>query len=201
MIKCVFFDLDGVLRDWKSEFHGVDALSGIPLSSIQDTAFSPELLSPAITGKWTDEEWRTNIAHKLSDGYPRRYAISAVREWSRGVGHVVGPVKDIVSECRSKVAVGLMTNGTSRLESDLKALELRTLFDVVVNSAEIGLAKPDTGIYQAALRLVNIRPEETFFTDDGEDNVEAARHLGWVTHHFINHQDLRRSLVEARVLT
>ncbi len=45
-------------------------------------------------------------------------------------------------------------------------------------SHEIYLRKPDREIYQFVLDENELRPEETFFVDDTEENTEAAKNMG-----------------------
>jgi putative hydrolase of the HAD superfamily len=58
-------------------------------------------------------------------------------------------------------------------------------FDGVINSAELGVAKPDPRAYAAAHRVVEagvgreVARREVWFTDDREENVAAARDFGW----------------------
>lgn len=49
-------------------------------------------------------------------------------------------------------------------------------------SFRMGLAKPDSAIFQEALREGGLKPEETFFIDDSAANCEAAQALGIETY-------------------
>jgi putative hydrolase of the HAD superfamily len=57
-------------------------------------------------------------------------------------------------------------------------LPLDELFDVVVDSSEVGLRKPDPAIYRLTCASLGVRPEECLFVDDLECNVVAGRGLG-----------------------
>ena len=53
------------------------------------------------------------------------------------------------------------------------------LFQVIVDSSEVGMRKPDPRIFALALeRLGGIRPERALFLDDAASNVAAAEKLG-----------------------
>jgi putative hydrolase of the HAD superfamily len=45
-------------------------------------------------------------------------------------------------------------------------------------SFEIGVAKPEPGIYLRCLESLGVEPAEALFVDDRRENVEAARALG-----------------------
>ncbi len=51
-------------------------------------------------------------------------------------------------------------------------------FDLVMMSNEVGLAKPDPAIFETALELLELAPQQTIFVDDSAANVAAARALG-----------------------
>lgn len=51
-------------------------------------------------------------------------------------------------------------------------------FDGIVVSSDIHILKPDIRIYQYLLEQYKLLPEECFFIDDREDNVEGAKSAG-----------------------
>jgi putative hydrolase of the HAD superfamily len=60
------------------------------------------------------------------------------------------------------------------------------LFDGVVISGEVGLRKPDPEIFQHALELLGLPPQDCAFIDDIEHNVRAAERLGIVGVHHVD---------------
>jgi putative hydrolase of the HAD superfamily len=54
-------------------------------------------------------------------------------------------------------------------------------FDVIVESAVVGLRKPDPRIYELVCRELGVAPSETVFLDDIGRNLKAARALGMTT--------------------
>jgi HAD superfamily hydrolase (TIGR01509 family) len=59
-------------------------------------------------------------------------------------------------------------------------------FDVVIVSCEVGLSKPETGIYELCLRELGVPAHQALFADDREDNIQAAARLGIRTLHFVD---------------
>ncbi|KAF9922011.1 hypothetical protein FBU30_007911 [Linnemannia zychae] len=59
--------------------------------------------------------------------------------------------------------------------------ELKTHFDHFIESALLGLRKPDPAIYKKAGEIVGLRPEEIVFLDDIGANLKAAQKEGWTT--------------------
>ena len=66
--RALLCDIDGVLRLWpKDGMAGVDRAHGLPEGTLAATAFHPDLLLPAITGRVSDVQWRESVAEALTD--------------------------------------------------------------------------------------------------------------------------------------
>lgn len=69
------------------------------------------------------------------------------------------------------------------------------LFDVLVWSYQLGVAKPDAAIYRYVLEKLGTQPSETLFIDDRPANVEAANALGMKGVAFTTAESLREALI------
>lgn len=199
-IKALLIDLDGVIRRWPSSSVDLESSHGLPEGSIGATAFERELLHQAITGRVRDEVWRAKIADSLQEKYPNSRAQEAVQRWSSPVGEVDREVFNLIKKVSEKVKIILVTNATSKLENDLEALGLRHLFNDVVNSSDVGIAKPHPDIFKFALRVAKSSKNEVLFVDDTEANVNAATELGIFSHHFKKVEDLTNFLVRHEIV-
>ncbi|MDG0866263.1 HAD-IA family hydrolase [Candidatus Lucifugimonas marina] len=199
-IKCVFFDFDDVIRSWEYQLDGLEEEFGIPISAFREIAFAPDTLGPAITGQVSDEMWRDRVRKVLTPRFPDKDANGAWKVWESRNGVIIPEVLDVVKEVKTKVPIGMISNATSRLNSDLRIHDLYDLFDYVINTSEIGIVKPAAAVYLHALKTAELRTEEAFFTDDKAVNVEGATNLGIVGHVFENAAGLRAALVDAGVL-
>src|SRR5207247_7453795 len=74
---------------------------------------------------------------------------------------------------------------------------LRTHFDVFVESAVVGLRKPDPRIYALVCRELRVPPSSAAFLDDIGMNLKPARALGMAT---IKVDDPDRALRELSAL-
>lgn len=187
----VLCDLDGVLRRWP-DTADLEQEHGVPAGTLAAAAFAPHRLRPAITGRCTDEEWRAAIVDDLRAHTGT--AAELVAAWSAGAGAVDEEIAAVLAVARGHGPVVLVTNATTRLESDVDALGLARHVDAVVNSARIGTAKPEPGIYLAAAAEAGTPPERCLFVDDSAANVTAARALGMTGHHFTGAAGLRAVL-------
>lgn len=91
---------------------------------------------------------------------------------------------DVVEMARGARARGvktaIVTNNIREFGDGWRAmLPVDELFDVVVDSAHVGVRKPDPRIFRLALeRLGVVAPETAVFLDDFPGNVAAAERLG-----------------------
>jgi putative hydrolase of the HAD superfamily len=79
------------------------------------------------------------------------------------------------------VRTALLTNNVAEFRDFWRPLlPLDDLFDVVIDSSEVGMRKPDPRIFALVLEhLGGVAADRTVFLDDYEGNVVAARALGW----------------------
>lgn len=115
-------------------------------------------------------------------GYP---GVSA-RELMARMAERSGARPQMLEALRRIRAAGLrtaaLTNNWKRSEDgDTGAGEFRAHFDAFVESARVGLQKPDPRIYQLVCRELGVAPAEAVFLDDIGRNLKAARALGMAT--------------------
>jgi putative hydrolase of the HAD superfamily len=72
-------------------------------------------------------------------------------------------------------AIGSMTRRT------LYVAEVMALFDYVIESAKIGLRKPDPRIYQLMVETLKVDPKNCVYLDDLGVNLKPARQMGMTT--------------------
>lgn len=81
---------------------------------------------------------------------------------------------------RRELRVGALTNNWVR-EGQSEGHRLREHFDVFVESAIVGLRKPDPRIYELVCRELVVAPPRAAFLDDIGRNLKTARALGMST--------------------
>lgn len=81
---------------------------------------------------------------------------------------------------RDGYPTAMITNNIREYADTWRALlPVEDLFDLVVDSSQVGMRKPDPAIFRLTLDcLGGLAPERTVFLDDSEGNVKAARSLG-----------------------
>lgn len=187
-------DIDGVLRHWPDAGE-LERGNGLPAGAVAASAFAPARLEPAITGAVTDEEWRAGIAADLAETFGSvARADAAVAAWSALVPRVDLDVVRLLADVRPAATIVLVTNATTRLEADLAGQGLDGVADLVVNSARVGVAKPDPRIFHIAAERAGARLDRCLLIDDTQVNVVAARSIGMTARHYRTIDDLRSAL-------
>ena len=100
---------------------------------------------------------------------------------------------DKILELRKRYRVLLLSNTNAfhwkfSLENYFDG-DLDKYFDKAYISYQLGMTKPDPGMFRYMLRDAGIKPEETLLLDDSLDNCRAAGKLGIRTWHIGENED------------
>ncbi len=112
---------------------------------------------------------------------------------------------ELLFELRGDYQLAVLSNA-SWTEKEMEAMFYGELglpagiFDVVVSSTTVGVAKPEAAIYEYALERLKVLPQEAVFTDDMPGFAEAAEALGIHARQFSSPEDFRNYLSELGVL-
>ena len=134
-------------------------------------------------GEITEVEFRARIERHLEDGFDLTRLRTVYFERMEP-NHVM---IELVRELRGRgVHTALLTNNVREWEPlwRSKLPEIDELFEVVVDSAFVGMRKPDPAIYELTLERLGVGGEECVFVDDLEPNCETARALGMLAVRF-----------------
>ncbi|HVH34120.1 MAG TPA: HAD-IA family hydrolase [Tahibacter sp.] len=196
----LLIDFDGVLRRWPADDAALERDHGLPRGSLREAAFDPRLLAALVEGRIDDAAWRTQVALVLRDRHPAADVAGAVAQWSAGIGEIDRELLAALDDCRVQRRV-LVSNGSTRLRSDLAAHGLTDYFHAVVNSSEIGIAKPAAAFFAAALEAAGVRADHAVFIDDSAGHVAAAEALGLRAHRYLDVAGLHAFLRDGGLLT
>ncbi len=90
---------------------------------------------------------------------------------------------EAITRLKRLVPLAMLTNNVREWRSGWRgADEFTGLFDVIVDSSEVGTRKPEPAIYEITRERLGVAHGEIFFVDDIGQNLKAARKLGWQTH-------------------
>ncbi len=117
------------------------------------------------------------------------------------VYEIVEDTKEIITELSQKYKLYFLSdNVKERAEAAEKKYGFLSLFTGGIFSHEVGVRKPNPGIYQLILQKVGMRPEKTLFIDDKEMNLPPAKTLGMNALLFTNVEQFRKDLKSLSLL-
>ncbi|MDE3204064.1 MAG: HAD-IA family hydrolase [Acidobacteriota bacterium] len=85
---------------------------------------------------------------------------------------------------RDGYRTALLTNSVKEFQGGLREVIDFELFDVVVDSSEVGLRKPEPEIYRRVTELLGVDPSRVLYLDDFAHNLGPATEAGWTVIHF-----------------
>ena len=107
------------------------------------------------------------------------------------------PMIALMAELRAEgYRMALLTNNVREWESRWRAMaRIEEIFELVVDSAFVGMRKPDPEIYELTLQGLGLDAAECLFVDDLAQNCEAARTAGMQA---VVYRDAEQAIAEIR---
>ena len=174
--KNIVFDFGNVIE----KFDGHYILRQF-CSSEQDL----ELLFDVIFSGWGELDKGTVDYNENIENVVRRVPArleDTVRSFFRGWPEHIIPIRqtaDFIRELKDrKVPIYLLSNAPTYFAEWAQRIDTLRLFDGIVFSAPLKMAKPEPAIYQYLFQTYDLKPEECFFIDDLEKNIRAAKEAG-----------------------
>ncbi len=139
-------------------------------------------------GEITERDFLDDLSWGLEPELGHRPTLHRFREIYFDALHANEPMLDLMRELRNRgFRMAILTNNVREWEELWRSkLPLDEIFELIVDSAWVGMRKPDPAIYLLTVERLDdgLEPPECLFVDDNEPNVEAARELGMTAIHF-----------------
>src|SRR5882672_8301496 len=123
---------------------------------------------------FTKEEFKTLM---LAESLALPDMLDWFKEWKRGCGFRV---------------IAINNEGRELNNYRIKKFDLHECFDAFVSSCEVGMRKPDPGIFRLALGIAQAQPQECLYFDDRTMLVEAAKKEGIHAYHHKSFESTRK---------
>ncbi len=158
----ISFEQLGVAMVKLSERHGVN-----PLFELE-------------SGRMTEARYLELMSMQLSDQLGRSVSLSGFGERFLANLDPNQRMIDYMRELRDRgYRLAICTNNVREWEQRWRAkLPVDDMFEVVIDSAFVGVRKPEARIYELTLERLGVEPGEALLIDDLELNCDAARALG-----------------------
>ena len=144
-----------------------------------------ELLFDVIFSGWGELDKGTVDYNENIENVVRRVPArleDPVRSFFRGWPEHIIPIRqtaDFIRELKDrKIPIYLLSNAPTYFAEWAQRIDTLRLFDGIVFSAPLKMAKPEPAIYQYLFQTYDLKPEECFFIDDLEKNIRAAKEAG-----------------------
>jgi putative hydrolase of the HAD superfamily len=205
MIEAVIWDFGGVLTTSPFEaFARFEQERGLPIDIIRRTNAANHL-----ENAWAKFE-RAEID---SESFDRLFAEESAALGAEVRGKDVlpllqGDLRPEMVEALKRIRAGHKTGCiTNNLPANaigssggrtLYIAEVMTLFDHIIESAKVGLRKPDPRIYKMMTDALGVDPKRCVYLDDLGVNLKPARDMGMATIKVVN---AKQAIVELEAVT
>jgi putative hydrolase of the HAD superfamily len=201
-IRGLLFDYGGVIHDMRWDAaRGLEAAHGLARNTLVETLYRTATWRALQCGRGDRQAW-LDEAHAMLEAQAGRALPRLHDAWRAAQGPIPGNIA-LIRALRPSYRTAILSNADASLPGRLRALRLDDLCEIVVCSAEVGIAKPDPAIYRLTAARLALAPEACLFVDDSEENVEAARQVGMtaVYHRVDRGDDLAAQVAAAGVQT
>jgi putative hydrolase of the HAD superfamily len=198
-VRAVIFDWGGVMEELPNEADVAAWERRLALASgVLPEVLWGEAWNRLKVGAISDEDYVWHVADQL--GLPDSEAALDFLQAFYTSDRFNPTVMRAAQALRGRYQVGLLSNAfPAQVETilDQYGVDVNAEFDVYVNSALVGLSKPDPDIYYLTLERLGVEPEQAVFLDDMLRNVDSAREVGI---HAIQFVDPETSLADLGML-
>lgn len=196
-IKAVIWDMGGVLlrEEDTAPRQKLAEQYSIALADLYELIFNSRSAKLAGVGAISEEEHWNTVASELKIS---KESLSDFRNNFWSGDRVDATLFEFIQSLRPAYKTALLSNAWTGTR---KALEeyynCLGIFDAIIISAEVKLAKPDPAIYMKMLNLLSVMPHEAVFIDDTLTNVQAASQMGI---HAIHFHSAEQAMMEVHAL-
>jgi putative hydrolase of the HAD superfamily len=186
-IRGVISDFGGVLTTPLVEaFSAVQEESGIPVAALgramarlaERDGANP--LFELETGRLREQDFLAAVGDALGEELGHEVHLRGFSQSYFANLHANAEVIAYMRSLRERgLRLAILTNNVREWEPMWRSkLPVDEIFDVVVDSAFVGMRKPDRDIFELTLERLGLSASECVFVDDTEINCQAARELG-----------------------
>lgn len=177
MIKNIIFDLGRVLINWDLEKFAKNYTSNKTLQKhIVEDIFTHSDWHTLDCGIIDEETAETRFATRLN------LPVSEIKKIIHEARKIMTLKEDTYEQLKrlsNKYKIFCLSNMSHKSwDVILETHTFHKYFIDIIISAQEKLIKPDKKIFTTAIKRFNIKPEETIFIDDLEENIRSAKSVG-----------------------
>ncbi|HVF79838.1 MAG TPA: HAD family phosphatase [Solirubrobacteraceae bacterium] len=203
MIRAVISDFGGVLTSpIAGSFQAFADRSGITLAMMGQTLQAlherdgSHPLHELECGRISETMFASSLESALCDAAGHEVSLAGFSEL---LGELLPnePMIELMASLRDEgYKMALLTNNVREWEQHWRAMApIDELFEVVVDSAFVGMRKPDAEIYELCIERLGVQAQECLFVDDRQDNCAGAEAVGMAA---VRYRDAEQAVKEIR---
>ena len=173
-VEFIFFDVNGCLvRFYHRAFAQI----------ARDYGVSPDLVEMAFL-HYNDDACRGSLSlNDFNKIIAKRLGIPSL-DWLKYYLSAVEPMPgmhEVVAWANQNYGVGLLSNIMPGLLKELRQHNIipDLKYDVIIDSSETGLIKPESKIFELAQAKTGLSADKLLLVDDTRENVAQAESMGW----------------------
>lgn len=168
-IKWIFFDLGSTLIDEE------DCIEYRIAETLKQTG------APSKEEFYRQMEYFASVNMLSYKDTVKKFGLESVR-WVKELEKLYPESREVLQALHGRYKLGIIANQSAGTEERLVQFGIRDYFDVVVASAEAGVAKPDKRIFELALSQAGCSVREACMVGDRLDNdIAPAAEMGMYT--------------------
>lgn len=195
-LPTIVFDFGGVISGPPFEIlnqYG-DSL-GLPAGTLESFFIDDPVFSAVERGEATTAEFFLSMGQRCQAAHGIRIDIRRASEILQNARTLRPEMVQLIEELRQSHTLAMLTNNVKENEDWLPNAFPPGTFTHIINSATVGLRKPDPAIYAYLLDLLGVTGPEVVYIDDFEVNLPPAAALGIRTVLFESPTQVRSELI------
>jgi epoxide hydrolase-like predicted phosphatase len=198
-IEEIIFDFGGVLGETKKELVAEGVQQQLDISYEEALSLIKEAKQAHRKGVSKKKFWKS-YAEKTGTTLPDNWLETLDELKLQAI--VKNPESyELVTALQQRgYKLAILSNTTTERASYIREMGGYDQFNPVILSCEIDVKKPADEAFEALLQCTGMPPNACLFIDDKEQNVEAARRLGFDAIHFQSIEQLRTELEQRGIL-
>tara|TARA_R110002074_G_scaffold400398_2_gene595786 strand:- start:42 stop:698 length:657 start_codon:yes stop_codon:yes gene_type:complete len=201
-IKCVIFDMDGVIIDseeiHKKAYYETFISIGVDVS---------DELYKSLTGSSTINAFQKLVAHFKLDLNPEELVLNKRKRYvnffeNDPTLHLVKGVEDLIKHCYNKGLTLVLASSSAMVNIDrvFNRFNLNPFFTAKISGADLTASKPHPEIFEKAALLGKTPKENCIVIEDSDNGIKAANDAGIFVFGYKNPMAADQTLKNADVI-
>ncbi len=182
-VKVIFLDIGGVLlsNGWGHESRQ-KAAGAFGLNYAEMDALHHFIFNVYEIGRISLDDYLDTVVFNQTRDFTKEYLKEFIFSQSTELPDMLQWFKEWKQDCSFRV-IAINNEGKELNDYRIKTFGLHQCFDAFISSCDVGMRKPDPGIFKLAMGIAQASPQECVYFDDRPLLVQAAQKLGIQSFH------------------